>query len=203
MAHDGASDVKRVCVFCGSSPGLRPIFADAAREMGRLLGERGIGLVYGGGRNGLMGIVADSALASGAEVTGVITDQLHELERGHSELTAMHIVQSMHERKAMMAQLASGFIALPGGYGTLEELCEMVTWTQLAIHDKPCIAVDIDGYFDPLFTQFDRAVDEGFLKPHHRAMVQRTPSPAAALDLVDAWPALSAANPNPFAASRP
>jgi uncharacterized protein (TIGR00730 family) len=114
----------------------------------------------------------------------------------------MHIVQSMHERKAMMASMADGFIALPGGYGTLEELCEMVTWTQLAIHDKPCIAVNIDGYFDPLIAQFDRAVGEGFLKPQHRSMLQQAASCASALDLVDAWPAVSAANPNPFAAAQ-
>ena len=185
----------RVCVFCGSSPGKRPIYAEAALEMGTLLGRRGIGLVYGGGRNGLMGIVADAALAAGAEVTGVITDQLHELERGHSELTAMHIVQSMHERKAMMAQLADGFIALPGGYGTLEELCEMITWTQLSIHDKPCVAVNVDGYFDPLILQFDRAVADGFVRVAHRRVVREVDSPAAALDAIEAWQPGTLGNP--------
>jgi uncharacterized protein (TIGR00730 family) len=190
----------RVCVFCASSPGHRPLFTDAARELGGLLGARGIGLVYGGGRNGLMGVVADSALEAGAEVTGIITDQLHTLERGHSELTSMHIVQSMHERKAMMASLADGFIALPGGYGTLEELCEVVTWTQLAIHDKPCIVVNVDGYFDPLIAQFDRAVVEGFLRPDHRVMLQQTSSPSGALDLVGSWSA--GTSPNPFAPAR-
>jgi uncharacterized protein (TIGR00730 family) len=155
--------------------------------MGALLGRRGIGLVYGGGRNGLMGIVADAALAAGAEVTGIITEHLHELERGHSELTAMHVVQSMHERKAMMAQLADGFIALPGGYGTLEELCEMITWTQLSIHDKPCVAVNVDGYFDPLIAQFDRAVADGFVRKAHRHVVVDVGSPADALDAVEAW----------------
>jgi uncharacterized protein (TIGR00730 family) len=174
----------RVCVFCGSSPGNRSSYTDAAVELGTLLGRRGIGLVYGGGRNGLMGVVADSALAAGAEVTGIITEQLHELERGHSTLTAMHVVQSMHERKAMMAQLADGFVALPGGYGTLEELCEMITWTQLAIHDKPCIAVNVEGYFDPLIAQFDLAVDRGFVRPAHRRLFSAVATPAEAIDIV-------------------
>src|ERR1700752_2183544 len=160
--------MRRVCVFCGSNPGDRPLYADAAKELGVLLARSGIGLVYGGGRRGLMGIVADAALAAGAEVTGIITEQLHGLEHGHTELTAMHIVRSMHERKAMMARLADGFIALPGGFGTFEELCEMITWTQLAIHDKPCVAVNVEGYFDPLIAQFDRALAEGFIKPQHR-----------------------------------
>jgi uncharacterized protein (TIGR00730 family) len=174
----------RVCVFCGSSPGNRSSYTGAAVELGTLLGRRGIGLVYGGGRNGLMGVVADSALAAGAEVTGIITEQLHEIERGHSTLTAMHVVQSMHERKAMMAQLADGFIALPGGYGTLEELCEMITWTQLAIHDKPCIAVNVEGYFDPLIAQFDLAVDCGFVRPAHRSLFGAVTTPAEAIDMV-------------------
>jgi uncharacterized protein (TIGR00730 family) len=178
--------MKRVCVFCGSSPGNRAVYADTAREMGTLLGQRGIGLVYGGGRNGLMGIVADAALASGAEVTGVITEQLHELERGHTALTAMHVVQSMHDRKAMMASLADAFIALPGGYGTLEELCEMITWTQLAIHDKPCIAVNVSGYFDPLIAQFDRAVDEGFVRAEQRGMIVAVATPADAIAILHA-----------------
>lgn len=176
----------RACVFCGSSPGARPLYGESARELGTLLGRHGIGLVYGGGRNGLMGIVADAALAAGAEVTGVITEQLHELERGHSELTAMHIVQSMHDRKAMMAQLCHGFIALPGGFGTLEELCEMITWTQLAIHDKPTIVVNVAGYFDPLIEQFDRAVREGFVRAEQRGIVLAVDTPAAAVDALRA-----------------
>ena len=175
----------RVCVFCGSSPGARPLYAEAARELGTLLGRHGIGLVYGGGRNGLMGIVADAALAAQAEVTGIITEQLNELERGHSALTAMHVVQSMHDRKAMMASLADAFIALPGGYGTLEELCEMITWTQLAIHDKPCIAVNVAGYFDPLIAQFDRAVDEGFVRPEQRGLIVAVATPADAIAILD------------------
>ena len=174
----------RVCVFCGSSPGARPLYAEAARELGTLLGRHGIGLVYGGGRNGLMGIVADAALAAQAEVTGIITEQLNELERGHSALTAMHVVQSMHDRKAMMASLADAFIALPGGYGTLEELCEMITWTQLAIHDKPCIAVNVGGYFDPLIAQFDRAVDEGFVRSEQRGLIVAVPAPADAIAIL-------------------
>ena len=174
----------RVCVFCGSSPGVRPLYAEAARELGSLLGRHGVGLVYGGGRNGLMGIVADAALAAQAEVTGIITEQLHELERGHSALTAMHVVQSMHDRKAMMASLADAFIALPGGYGTLEELCEMITWTQLAIHDKPCIAVNVAGYFDPLIAQFDRAVEEGFVRADQRGLIVAVATPADAIAIL-------------------
>ncbi|MEO7762121.1 MAG: TIGR00730 family Rossman fold protein [Casimicrobiaceae bacterium] len=173
----------RVCVFCGSSPGNRPVYAEAARELGTLIGKRGIGLVYGGGRNGLMGIVADAALAAGAEVTGIITEQLHDLERGHSELTAMHIVDTMHERKAAMATMADGFIALAGGYGTLEELCEMITWTQLGIHDKRCVAVNTEGYFDPLIAQFDRAVDDGFLRPAARGIFISVDTASAAIGL--------------------
>ena len=177
----------RVCVFCGSNPGRRPIYRQTALEMGELLGRRNIGLVYGGGRSGLMGVVADAALAAGSEVTGIITEQLHGLERGHSELTAMHVVQSMHERKAMMAQLADGFIALPGGFGTLEELCEMITWTQLRIHDKPCIAVNVNGYFDALIAQFDRGVEDGFIRATHRRAFRDVGTPEQALEAIEAW----------------
>ena len=129
--------MNRICVFCGSNAGSRPGYAAAARELAAELSRRKLGLVYGGGHLGLMGILADEALALGVEVIGVITEQLRILERGHSTLTQSHIVATMHERKAMMSSLSDGFVALPGGFGTLEELCEMITWTQLRIHAKP------------------------------------------------------------------
>jgi len=177
-----ASVMTRLCVFCGSNTGHRPLYADAARELGTLLAQRGIGLVYGGGGGGLMGIVADAVLAAGGEATGIITEQLHVLERGHTALTAMHIVQSMHDRKAKMAQMSDGFIALPGGFGTFEELCEMITWTQLRIHDKLCVGVNIDGYFDALIAQFDRAVEEGFLRLENRSIFVAVNTPREAID---------------------
>jgi uncharacterized protein (TIGR00730 family) len=191
----------RVCVFCGSNRGNKPIYADTARELGTLLGERGIGLVYGGGRVGLMGIVADSALAAGAEVTGIITEQLNTGERGHPGLDAMHIERGMHERKARMALMSDGFIALPGGFGTFEELCEMITWTQLTIHDKPCVAVNVNGYFDPLFAQFELGAREGFIREEHRIAIAQAPTPAAALDAVAAW--TSGRIRNPFSVPPP
>jgi len=185
----------RVCVFCGSSRGNRPVYADTARELGRLLGERGIGLVYGGGRVGLMGIVADAALESGAEVTGIITEQLNIAERAHTGVAAMHVERGMHERKAKMAQMSDGFIALPGGFGTLEELLEMTTWTQLTIHDKPCIAVNVDGYYDALFAQFERGLQDGFIRAEHRIAVSQVATPAAALDAIAAWKTGMVKNP--------
>jgi len=191
----------RVCVFCGSSRGNRPVYADTARELGRLLGERGIGLVYGGGRVGLMGVVADAALAAGAEVTGIITEQLNIGERGHQGISAMHIERGMHERKAKMAQMSDGFIALPGGFGTLEELCEMITWTQLTIHDKPCIAVNVDGYFDSLFAQIERGARDGFIRDEHRIAIAQASTPAAALAAIEAWQ--TGMIRNPFAVPLP
>ena len=177
----------RICVFCGSSAGFRPAYAEAARALGAELARRGIGLVYGGGRAGLMGEAADAALAGGGEVIGVITRQLEVLERGHTGLTEQRVVETMHERKAMMAELSAGFVALAGGYGTFEELCEMITWTQLAIHAKPLVVVNTAGYYDPLLAQFDRALEEGFLRPQHRAQVVSVTEPAAALDAIAAW----------------
>jgi uncharacterized protein (TIGR00730 family) len=179
--------MKRICVFCGSSKGNRPGYADAARALAVELGRRGLGLVYGGGRAGLMGVLADAAIAEGVVVIGVITEQLDVLERGHSGLAAVHIVSTMHERKAMMARLADAFIALPGGFGTVEELCEMITWTQLGIHAKPTVVVNIEGYFDPLLMQFDRAVDDELLRPENRSEVISVATPAEALDRLAAW----------------
>jgi len=174
--------MKRVCVFCGSSAGTRPVYAEAARAMGRLLAERGIGLVYGGGRVGLMGEVADAVLAAGGEVTGVIPRGLMEREVGHRGLTTLHVTGTMHERKALMVDLSDGFVALPGGYGTLDELCEALTWSQLGIHARPCGVLNVDGYFDALLALFDHAVREGFVREAHRGLVLEASEPAALLD---------------------
>jgi hypothetical protein len=150
--------------------------------MGRLLAERGIGLVYGGGRVGLMGEVADAVLAAGGEVTGVIPRGLMEREVGHRGLTTLHVTGTMHERKALMVDLSDGFVALPGGYGTLDELCEALTWSQLGIHARPCGILNVDGYFDALLALFDHAVREGFVREPHRALVLEASEPAALLD---------------------
>ena len=173
--------MNRICVFCGSNAGSRPGYAAAARELAGELASRKLGLVYGGGHLGLMGILADAAVALGVEVIGVITEQLRILERGHSGLSVSHIVATMHERKAMMSSLSDGFIALPGGFGTLEELCEMITWTQLRIHAKPLALVNVEGFFDPLLMQFDRAVEDNLLRPANRQEVIAVTTPAAAL----------------------
>jgi uncharacterized protein (TIGR00730 family) len=163
--------MKRICVFCGSSPGTRPAYLEAARTVGSTLARRGIGLVYGGGSVGLMGAVADAALAAGGEVTGVIPRALQLRELAHAGLTRLHVVTSMHERKARMADLADAFLALPGGMGTLEELSEILTWAQLGLHAKPCGLLDVRGYYRPLVAFFDHAVADGFLRPEHRRMV--------------------------------
>src|SRR5512142_817811 len=160
--------MKRVCVFCGSSVGVNPEYARMARRLGGALARRGMGLVYGGGGIGLMGAVADAALDAGGEVVGVIPRALQLRELAHANLTALHVVGSMHERKAKMAELSHAFVALPGGMGTLEELAEILTWAQLGLHQKPCGLLDVAGYYQPLVGFFDRAVAEGFLKPEHR-----------------------------------
>jgi uncharacterized protein (TIGR00730 family) len=183
--------MKRVCVFCGSSAGNRPVYAEAARATGRLLAERGIGLVYGGGNVGLMGVVADAVLAAGGEVTGVIPRQLMEREVGHQGLTTLEVVGTMHERKARMADLADGFVALPGGYGTLDELCEVLTWSQLGIHAKPCGVLNVEGYFDALLALFDHSVGEGFVRPAHRALVLEGAEPGELLEGMAAFRAPS------------
>ena len=160
----------RLCVFCGSRPGTDPDYAAAAVEMGRLLARRGVGLVYGGGRVGLMGVVADAALEAGGEVIGVIPRALAEREIEHRGLTENHIVETMHERKAMMADLSDGFVALPGGAGTLEEIFEQWTWVQLGIHDKPCGFLNVKGYYDPLQAMVKLMTQQGFLQPEHAAL---------------------------------
>jgi hypothetical protein len=179
--------MRRICVFCGSSPGSRPEYGDAAEEMGSELARRNIGLVYGGGNVGLMGTIADAVLKAGGEAQGVIPEHLMAREIGHRGLTKLHVVRSMHERKALMADLCDAFIALPGGFGTLEEFCEVVTWTQLGLHAKPCGILNILGYYSPLLAMFDHAVEERFLKPENRALVMARESPADLLQALEDW----------------
>jgi uncharacterized protein (TIGR00730 family) len=163
--------LRSICVFCGSSTGARPEYAAAAKALGRLLGERGIRLVYGGGKVGIMGVLADAALDAGAEVVGIIPQMLVDKELAHRGLSELRIVGSMHDRKALMAELAGTFIALPGGLGTLEELCEILTWCQLGIHTKPCGCLNVLGYFDSLLQMLDHAVGERFLHPEQRRLL--------------------------------
>ncbi len=163
--------VKRICVFCGSSSGARESYAMAAASLARHLVANGIGIVYGGGKVGLMGRLADAALDAGGEVIGVMPRSLVEKEISHSRLSDLRVVGSMHERKAQMAELSDAFIALPGGYGTFEEFCEILTWTQLGLQRKPCGILNIDGYYDQLLSLFDHAVSEQFVKPVHRQIV--------------------------------
>jgi uncharacterized protein (TIGR00730 family) len=158
--------LRRVCIFCGSAPGGKPVYRDVAVAAGRALAERGVGLVYGGGNVGLMGAAADAALAAGGEVIGVIPRRLADREVAHAGLTALHVVDTMHERKALMTQLSDAFLTLPGGFGTLDELFEAITWRQLGFHDKPCGVLDVDGYFAGLRAFIERAVADGFIRPH-------------------------------------
>jgi uncharacterized protein (TIGR00730 family) len=162
---------QRICVFCGSNSGIDLAYRDAAVAMGRLLADRGIELVYGAGNIGLMGVLADAVLQANGRVIGVIPESLLAKEVGHTGLTDLRIVNSMHERKAVMADLSDGFVALPGGFGTFEEFCEIVTWSQLGIHAKPCGLLNVQGYYDPLLELFDRAVSEGFLREENRRLV--------------------------------
>jgi len=179
--------MKRICVFCGSSQGSRPEYGAAAEEMAAELVRRKIGLVYGGGNVGLMDIAADAMLRAGDEVVGVIPEHLMALEVGHKGLTKLHVVNSMHERKALMADLSDAFVALPGGFGTLEEFCEVVTWTQLGLHAKPCGILNVLGFYSPLLTMFDHAAEERFLKPENRALVLARDQPADLLQALEEW----------------
>ena len=180
--------LRRVCVFCGSSPGTRPAYAEAARATAAALLERGIGLVYGGGDVGLMGTVADAVLAGGGEVIGVIPEALVTREVAHLEVTDLRVVGSMHERKALMADLADGFVALPGGLGTFEELCEILTWSQLGLHTKPCGVLDVEGFWAPFLALLDHAVDEGFIRADHRRLLVDDTDPARLLDRLESAP---------------
>ena len=167
---------------------MRPAYAAAARTLGSLLVERGLGLVYGGGNVGLMGAIADAVLEAGGEVLGVIPHALMAREIGHPGVTEMHVVDSMHERKALMADRADAFIALPGGVGTFEELFEAITWTQLGLHAKPCGLLNVDGFYDDLLGFLDHAWAEGFIKPETRAIVKASADPGELLDLLASAP---------------
>ncbi len=179
--------LRRVCVFSGSSFGARPTYADAAAALGRELVARGIGLVYGGGSVGLMGVVADAVLAADGEVIGVIPRALATKEIAHQGLADLRVVPSMHDRKALMTELADGFVALPGGFGTFDELFEAITWAQLGLHQKPIAVLDVGGYFGPLLALLDRATEERFVRPEHRALVIDDADPARVLDRMAAF----------------
>ena len=179
--------MKRICVFAGSSPGANDAYRKAAVELGEALAERDVELVYGGGCVGLMGVLADAALARGGRVIGVIPHTLMLREVGHRALTELHVVDSMHERKAMMAELSDGFIALPGGFGTLEETFEILTWAQLGLHGHPCGLLNVEGYFDSLLAFLDHSVQQAFVRDAHRAMLLVDDSPRSLLDRFAAY----------------
>ena len=179
--------MKRVCVFCGSATGARAGYAQAARSLAAELARRGIGVVYGGGSVGLMGVLADAALAAGVEVIGVIPRALALRELAHGALSELRVVESMHERKAQMAALADAFVVLPGGVGTLEETFEVLSWAQLGIHGKPIGALDVHGYWDALKHFLAHTVREGFVRPEYLELIQFADTPAALIDGLSAW----------------
>ncbi len=176
------SDLKSVCVFCGSNRGRAPQYLSAAESVGRLIAERGIQLVYGGAQVGLMGAVANAALAAGGKVTGIIPRSLSVREVPHKGLSELLLVDSMHQRKALMAERSDAFLALPGGLGTLEEAAETISWTQLGLQDKPTGFLNVDGFFDPLRAQLDRMVAEDFVLPEHRGSIYFDDRPARLLE---------------------
>jgi hypothetical protein len=180
--------MSRICVFCGSSFGSDPAYARETEHLGESLAARNIELVYGGATVGLMGLLADTVLNQGGRVTGVIPQALVDKEIAHTGLTDLRVVNSMHERKALMAEFADGFIALPGGFGTLEEFCEVLTWSQLGLHRKNCGLLNVNGYYDGLLSLFDHAVAEGFLKAANRNLVQSESDPDRLIDAVLAAP---------------
>ncbi|HEY7124947.1 MAG TPA: TIGR00730 family Rossman fold protein [Ktedonobacterales bacterium] len=191
--------MQRICVFCGSSAGTRTAYGEMARALGAELARRKLSLVYGGSSVGLMGVLADAALAAGGEVIGVLPRGLFRREVAHTGLTELREVESMHERKALMAQLSDAFIALPGGYGTLDELFEMVTWVQIGLHAKPIGLLDVEQFFAPLLAFLRHVAQEGFIPPQHLSLLRRAEAPAALLDelldyrpqrLVEKWPDL-------------
>ncbi|VXB31041.1 putative cytokinin riboside 5'-monophosphate phosphoribohydrolase [Pseudomonas sp. 8AS] len=179
--------LKSICVFCGASTGSNPLYREAAVSLGRTLAERGLTLVYGGGAVGLMGVVADAALAAGGQVIGIIPQSLERSEIGHKGLTRLEVVDGMHARKARMAELADAFIALPGGLGTLEELFEVWTWGQLGYHGKPLGLLDVNGFYRQLSGFLDHLVAEGFVRAPHRGMLQRSEAAGDLLDHLAAW----------------
>ncbi len=179
--------MKRICVFCGSNVGGRPAYASAARAMAAELVRRRLGVVYGGGGIGLMGVLADAMLERGGEVIGVIPRPLASKELAHTGLTEMRVVDSMHERKALMASLADGFVAMPGGLGTFEETLEILTWSQLGIHRKPIGLLNVAGFYDGLLGMIAHALDEGFVPPEYHALSVSADTPANLLDLMETW----------------
>jgi uncharacterized protein (TIGR00730 family) len=182
-----SNQIRRLCIFCGSSAGNRPAYRRAAEEIGSYLAKNEIAIVFGGGKVGLMGIVADSALAAGGEVIGVIPEHLMGREVGHCGLTKLHVVASMHERKALMADLSDAFLALPGGFGTFDEFCEVLTWSQLGLHQKPCGLLNVEGYFTPVLAMFDRAVADGFLRKENREIVLASDNLPEMMDKMRSW----------------
>ena len=175
----------RVCVFCGSSAGTNERYVGAARELGSALVHRGLGLVYGGVMTGLMGAIATTVMAEGGEVIGIIPKGMLSREIAKRDITDLRVVESMHQRKQMMSELSDAFVALPGGMGTFEELCEILTWAQLGIHDKPVGLINAAGYYEPLLALFDHAVTEGFIVPSHRMLLKSAPAPDELLDGFD------------------
>jgi uncharacterized protein (TIGR00730 family) len=184
--------MKRICVFCGSSPGAKPEYIQAAQQLGVLLAHRKIGLVFGGGKVGLMGRLAQAALENGGEVIGVIPRELHEKRVAFSGLSDLRVVGTMHERKALMAELADGFMALPGGLGTLEEIFEILTWAQLAIHHKPCGLLNVGDFYTPLLAFLDQVVEQGFLDAAHRSMILTAENPEELLQQFETYRPVSA-----------
>ncbi|TFG80858.1 MAG: TIGR00730 family Rossman fold protein [Chrysiogenales bacterium] len=184
--------MKRICVFCGSSPGAKPEYIQAAQQLGVLLAYRKIGLVFGGGKVGLMGRLAQAALENGGEVIGVIPRELHEKRVAFSGLSDLRVVGTMHERKALMAELADGFMALPGGLGTLEEIFEILTWAQLAIHHKPCGLLNVGDFYTPLLAFLDQVVEQGFLDAAHRSMILTAENPEELLQQFETYRPVSA-----------
>lgn len=181
--------MKRICVYCGSSIGKRPEYATAAKALGKALVDRNIGLVYGGASVGIMGLIANTVLELGGEVIGIIPQAIADKEIAHTGLTELKVVANMHERKAMMADYSDGFIALPGGMGTLEELFEVLTWAQLGFHQKPCGVLNVAGYYDHLIAFLEHAVDQEYLKSQHFGMLQTANEPDALLELLSHYQA--------------
>jgi hypothetical protein len=179
--------MKRICVFCGSSKGARPVYEEAAIALGQALVRRGLGLVYGGGNVGLMGVIADTVVQSGGEAIGVIPESLAAKELAHEDLPNLIVVSSMHERKATMADYADGFIAMPGGFGTFEEFCEIITWAQLGFHRKPCGLLNVENYYAPMLALFDHAVAERFVRTEHRPLVLESSDPEQLLDMFETY----------------
>lgn len=176
--------MKKLCVFCGSSVGNDPVFASAARELGKLMAQHNIGLIYGGGGIGLMGEIADAIMSNGGHVVGVIPRFLADKELGHQQISELILTDSMHQRKQKMAELADGFIALPGGFGTLEELCEILTWVQLAIIEKPVAILNTNGFFDHLLSLFEHMVGNGFLKKNNQDILMKANTPSEIIGLM-------------------